>query len=121
MLVTLLAWLYISFVSFSWGTILIYFVKSETEAPGHFTTRCLAGLAVIGVLLGWLSLFTALGHPMIQLVLFIPPLIFWIVLSGQRRTAAAQVAALFGGMKWYAVVLMSLTLVLILVMSTWYI
>ncbi|HEX6333450.1 MAG TPA: hypothetical protein VFZ78_04430, partial [Flavisolibacter sp.] len=121
MLVTLLAWLYISFVSFSWGAIFLYVVKSEREAPGQFFTRCLAGLAVVGILLGWLSLFMALGHPMIQLVLFIPPLIFWIVLPGQRRSAVSQVAALFGGMKWYAVVLMSLTLVLILVMSTWYI
>jgi hypothetical protein len=72
MLVTLLAWVYITFLCWTWG---LFFVrggrKLREDQPldlPHFSIVCIAGLACVTALNGMLSLFLPLGSLLAQLI-----------------------------------------------------
>lgn len=120
MLATLLSWLYISFICWSWGILFLQLIgkitKEESGLP-HFSMICLYGLSVITIVASGLSLFMPLGDWWIQFIFILPAsLIFFM----------KNVPYFFSSLKKELSVLHILSLVLllslwllVLVMSTW--
>src|SRR5215203_3176500 len=71
MAVTILAWIYITFICWSWGDLTISLLKGNAIQKDHFSVPivCMAGLSVITVICGYLSLFLALGNVIPHLLL----------------------------------------------------
>jgi len=120
MLTTLLAWIYISFLSWMWGILFLQFIKkitgSELQLP-HFSLICISGLSVITVIAGILSLFTPLGDWWAQFLFIFPCLVLFF-----KKNPPAFFAALkkqFQNLHLFSIILLSACLLLILVMSTW--
>jgi hypothetical protein len=120
MLTTLLAWIYISFLSWMWGILFLQFIKkitgNELQLP-HFSFICISGLSVITVIAGILSLFMQLGAWWVQFLFIFPCLILFF-----KKDSPAFFAALkkeFQNLHLFSIILLSACLLLILVMSTW--
>ena len=120
MLTTLLAWIYISFLSWMWGILFLQFIKkitgNELQLP-HFSFICISGLSVITVIAGILSLFMQLGGWWVQFLFIFPCLILFF-----KKDSPAFFAALkkeFQNLHLFSIILLSACLLLILVMSTW--
>ena len=63
MLTTLLAWIYISFLSWMWGILFLQLIKKITKNDlhlPHFSIICITGLSAITVIAGTFSLFIPL-------------------------------------------------------------
>src|SRR6187397_892287 len=120
MLTTLLAWIYISFLSWMWGILFLQFIKKITGNELqflHFSLICISGLSVITVIAGILSLFIPLGGWWVQFLFILPCLILFF-----KKDSPAFLAALkkeFQGLHFFSIILLSACLLLILVMSTW--
>ena len=75
MLITLLAWIYITFLCWMWGVLFLQFVKkitkSELQFP-HFSIICITGLSAITVIAGLLSLLIPLGDWWVQFLFILP-------------------------------------------------
>src|SRR5687768_13279128 len=80
MLITALAWIYITLICWLWGMLIIHLLKrftNENEYPlPHYSILCILGLAAITSLGGIISLFFPLGGGLIHLVFVTPPLLF---------------------------------------------
>lgn len=80
MLVTVIAWIYITFLSYSWGSLLLRLtsgVKLLKEKPYiHSSVICFTGLILIASIASILSFFLPLGSGSIQFVFFLPSLFF---------------------------------------------
>ena len=120
MLTTLLAWIYISFLSWMWGRFFLQFIKkitgNELQLP-LFSLICISGLSVITVIAGILSLFIPLGGWWVQFLFILPCLILFF-----KKDSPAFLGALkkeFQGLHLFSIILLSACLLLILVMSTW--
>ncbi len=120
MLATLIAWLYITFLCWTWGTLTLTLLKSSTknELPlPHFTIICIIGLSVITIIAGLLSLFLPLGEWWVQFIFIIPGLsIFFLknvhsfFFSLKKEFVTLHITSL---------ILLSSLLLIIIVMSTW--
>ncbi len=93
MIIILLAWIYISFISFSWGVLFLKGIQklygsSYTMAYG-FCITCFIGLAFIGTTAQILSLFMGLDNVLVQAAFFLPAVISSVFLykPGQVITA----------------------------------
>ena len=120
MLTILLAWIYISFLSWMWGILFLQFIKKitrkELQLP-HFSIICITGLSVITVIAGTLSLFIPLGEWWVQFLFFLPCLGLFF-----KKDSPAFFAALkkeFQDLHFFSMILLSACLLLILVMSSW--
>jgi len=120
MLITLLAWIYISFLSWMWGILFLQYIKkitkSELQLP-HFSIICIIGLSAITVIAGILSLLIPLGEWWVQFLFILPCLILFF-----KRDSPAFFSALkkeFQNLSMLSGILLSVCLLLILVMSTW--
>lgn len=120
MLTTLLAWIYISFLSWLWGILFLQFIKkiikSELELP-HFSIICLTGLSAITVVAGTLSLFIPMGEWWVQFIFIIPCLILFF-----KKDSPAFFVALkkeLQNLHFFSIILLTACLLLILVMSSW--
>src|SRR6186713_3445989 len=119
MLTTLLAWIYISFLSWLWGILFLQFIKkitgNELQLP-HFSIICITGLSAITVIAGTLSLFIPLGEWWVQLF-FIAPCVLLFFKKSQYffESFKDQLSTL----NITSVILLLVCLLLILVMSTW--
>ena len=120
MLTTLLAWIYISFLSWLWGILLLHFIKkiarSELQLP-HFSIICLSGLSAITVIAAALSLFIPMGEWWVQFLFIIPSLVLFF-----KNDSPAFFAALkkeFQDLHFASIILLAACLLLILVMSSW--
>jgi hypothetical protein len=120
MLITLLAWIYISFLSWMWGILFLQFIKRITKGDSqfpHFSIICIIGLSAITVIAGILSLFISLGDWWVQFIFIIPCLVLFF-----KKDSPAFFSALkkeFQDLHLSAIILLSACLLLILVMSTW--
>ena len=80
MLITLLAWIYITFLCWMWGILVLQFIKkittSERQLP-HFSIICITGLAAITVIAGILSLAIPLGDWWVQFLFILPCLLLF--------------------------------------------
>jgi hypothetical protein len=120
MLTTLLAWIYISFLSWLWGILFLQFIKkiikSELQLP-HFSIICITGLSAITVIAATLSLFIPLGEWWVQFLFIIPCLVLFF-----KKDSPAFFATLkkeFQDLHLFSIILLSVCLLLILVMSSW--
>jgi len=120
MLTILLAWIYISFLSWLWGILFLQFIKkitgNELQLP-HFSIICITGLSAITVIAGTLSLFIPLGEWWVQFLFIIPCLGLFF-----KKDSLAFFAALkkeFQDLHFFSMILLSGCLLLILVMSSW--
>jgi hypothetical protein len=120
MLTTLLAWIYISFLSWLWGILFLQFlkniIKSELQLP-HFSIICITGLSAITVIAATLSLFIPMGEWWVQFLFIIPCLVLFF-----KKDSPAFFAALkkeLQDLHLFSVVLLSACLLLVLVMSSW--
>jgi len=120
MLTILLAWIYISFLSWLWGILFLEFIKkitkSELQLP-HFSIICIAGLSAITVIAAILSLFIPLGEWWVQFLFVIPCLVLFF-----KKDSPAFFSVLkkeFQDLHVFSIILLSACLLLILVMSSW--
>ena len=119
MLTTLLAWIYISFLSWMWGIVflqIIRVVKTDLHLP-HFSIICITGLSAITVIAGTLSLFIPLGEWWVQFLFIVPCLVLFF-----KKAPPAFFTALkkeFQDLHFFSIILLSACLLLILVMSSW--
>lgn len=118
MLFTFLACTYISIVCWAWGRLLfIAFNKLTRHEPEfHFSITCIAGLSHIMALAGVLSLFFPLGGWMIQLLLLFPTLfILYGEYNSKFKIAVKDIFSLLPAAQF----LLLISLMIVLVMSTW--
>ncbi len=120
MLTTLLAWIYISFLSWMWGILSLRFIKkitrNELQLP-HFSIICITGLSAITVIAATLSLFIPLGEWWVQFLFILPCLVLFF-----KKESPAFFAALKKELQYLhisSIILLSACLLLILVMSSW--
>jgi len=120
MLTILLAWIYISFLSWMWGILFLQFIKkttrNELQLP-HFSIICITGLSAITVIAAILSLFIPLGGWWVQFLFIIPCLVLFF-----KKDSPAFFAALKKELEYlhfFSIILLSACLLLILVMSSW--
>ena len=120
MLTTLLAWIYISFLSWMWGILFLQFIKkttrNELQLP-HFSIICITGLSAITVIAAILSLFIPLGGWWVQFLFIIPCLVLFF-----KKDSPAFFAALkkeLEDLHFFSIILLSACLLLILMMSSW--
>ena len=120
MLITLLAWIYITFLCWMWGVLFLQFVKkiikSELQFP-HFSIICITGLSAITVIAGLLSLLIPLGEWWVQFLFILTCLVLFF-----KKDPPAFFAVLkkeFQNLHLFSIILLSACLLLILVMSTW--
>jgi len=119
MLTTLLAWIYISFLCWTWGVLFLQIIrveKNDLHLP-HFSIICIIGLATITVIAGALSLFIPLGEWWVQFLFIIPCLVLFF-----KKDSPAFFAVLkkeLQDLHFFSIILLSACLLLILVMSSW--
>src|SRR5436190_10417355 len=120
MLITLLAWIYISFLSWMWGILFLQFIKkilkSKLQFP-HFSIICIIGLSAITVIAGTLSLFIPLGKWWVQFLFIIPSLFLFF-----KKDSPAFFTVLkkeLQDLHFLSIILLFACLLLILVMSSW--
>jgi hypothetical protein len=120
MLTTLLAWIYISFLSWMWGILFLQFIKkttrNELQLP-HFSIICITGLSAITVIAATLSLLIPLGEWWVQFLFIIPCLVLFF-----KKDSPAFFDALkkeFQDLHFFSIILLSACLLLVLVMSSW--
>jgi len=120
MLTILLAWIYISFLSWLWGILFLQsikkIIKSELQLP-HLSIIYITGLSAITVIAAILSLFIPMGEWWVQFLFIIPCLVLFF-----KKNPPAFFAALkkeFQDLHFFSIILLSACLILILVMSSW--
>ncbi|TMI89675.1 MAG: hypothetical protein E6H08_16165 [Bacteroidetes bacterium] len=119
MLTILLAWIYITFLCWTWGILFLQMI-SVTKTRLHFplfSIICITGLSAITVIAGLLSLFFPLGEWWVQFLFIIPCLVLFF-----QKNSPAFFAALkkeFQDLHFISIILLSVCLLLILVMSSW--
>lgn len=120
MLAILFAWLYISFLCWTWGVLFLQLIKQvtgrEMNVP-HFSIVCLTGLSAITVIAGLLSLFIPLGEWWAQFLFIIPALLIFFIKNIPYFFSSLKKE--FSWLHISSLVLLSSLLVLILVMGSW--
>jgi len=120
MLTTLLAWIYISFLCWMWGILVLRLInkttKNELRFP-HFGIICLAGLSAITVFASILSLMIPLGTWWVQFLFIVPCLVLFFKQDSPSFFAALKNE--FQSLHRLSKILLYACLLLILVMTTW--
>jgi len=119
MLTTLLAWIYITLLCWMWGVLFLQLIKRITKTDlqhPHFSIICITGLSAITVVAGILSLFIPLGDWWVQLFFIIPCL---FLLRKNPTHFFFSFKKEFSNHHLVSCILLSASLLLILVMSTW--
>src|SRR5688572_17486787 len=96
MLFILLAWVYISFICWTWGCLLLRLFRGSTAGEAvvnQFPIVCFTGMAFLGVIVLWLSFFIPLGGCTAHLIIVIPAL-FSFLRKDIRITCLHQLASL---------------------------
>ena len=120
MLATLLAWLYISFICWSWGIVLLQLIRKITKEEfglPHFSMICLFGLAAITIVASGLSLFMPLGDWWIQFIFILPALLIFFLKNVPYFFSSLKMG--LSVLHIFSLVLLLSLLLLVLVMSTW--
>ena len=120
MLTTLLAWIYISFLSWMWGILFFQFIKKITGSELQLRISASFVLLVfppLQLLQAILSLFIPLGEWWVQFLFIIPCLVLFF-----KKDSPAFFSALkkeLQDLHFFSIILLSACLLLILVMSSW--
>ncbi len=122
MLITLLAWIYLTLLCYTWGLLLLSltnkFTKEKMDQP-EFSFVCLLGLICITTIASLLSLFLPTGSLIVQLIVLIPAIIYFI--TGKMVLRIKNEIDLFASLKTLPKLLFFCCLVLILILSSTYI
>ncbi len=118
MIATLLVWIYILVLSYSWGTIFLNLTYKrhldDHQHNIHFSIVCLAGISIIGTICGILSLVMPLGNWFVHLLVLLPCL---KVIPGSIYKL--KIKLLFAGYPIILKLLMATFIAIILLMTTW--
>jgi hypothetical protein len=120
MLTTLLAWIYITFLSWMWGVLFLQTIKKITKTEGqlpHFSIVCITGLSAITIIAGMLSLVMPLGSWWVQLFFITPCLA--LLLKKNVPSFFISAKKEFLNLHLLSSILLYSCLLLILVMCTW--
>ena len=120
MLATLLAWLYISFLCWTWGVLFLVLVRKITKTEllfPLFSIICITGLSIITIFAGILSLFMPLGHWWVQFLFIVPALAVFFINNVPYFFSSLKKE--FSLLHSIPLILLSLLLLLILVMGSW--
>lgn len=120
MLTTLLAWIYITFLSWMWGILFLQTIKRITKTDWqlpHFSIVCITGLSAITFIAGMLSLVMPLGNWWVQFFFILPCLILFFKKNAPYFFASVKKE--ISNLHLVSSVLLFSCLLLILVMSTW--
>lgn len=121
MIILLLAWVYLTIISFFWGKLLISFLGFDQKSlPGRIDFLiivCFGGLAMLALLFQFLSLFISLGSWFAQIIVIIP---FIFCLRNKRTiTFIYECCGKWRKVRSPVKTLIATTIVLILVISSW--
>lgn len=118
MIITLLAWLYITTLCWMWGIMLLGYLKKITGQSEtiqiHFCITCLAGLAGITVFSSFLSLFVPLNGILVQLILLLPCISLFFL-----KPSFPILKNHLSGLPVVLSLLFCVCVLLLLLMSTW--
>jgi hypothetical protein len=120
MLATLLAWLYISFLCWTWGVLFLTLTRKITKTElvfPHFSIICITGLSIITILAGVFSLYIPLGHWWVQFFFILPALAVFFINNVPNFFSSLKKE--FSFLRITALILLLLLLLLVLVMSSW--
>ena len=120
MLTTLLAWIYITFLSWMWGILFLQAIKRITKTSvqlPHFSIICITGLSAITIIAGILSLVIPLGTWWVQFFFIAPCLVLFFKKNNFYFFASLKKE--IPNLHLVSSILLSACLLLILVMSTW--
>jgi hypothetical protein len=121
MIILLLAWIYLTIVSFSWGKLLISFLgpgqKSLPSRVDFWILVCFGGVAILAAISQFLSLFIPLGSWYAQIIVIIP-----VLICLKNKSMALIISECY--CKWKKVrspvkILTVTTALLILIISSW--
>ena len=119
MLTTLLAWIFITFLCWTWGVLFLKMIrvaKTDLHLP-HFSIICITGLSVITVFASILSLFIPLGEWWVQFLFIFPCLALFFKKDSPLFFSALKKE--LQDLHFISIILLSACLLLILVMSSW--
>lgn len=123
MIITAIAWFYISFICLTWGILMIEGLKrisgTTSETLIHPAIICFIGLVAVTSFASVLSLFFPLGTWPVQLLILSPSAMF--IFFKDTRATLSNVKKIFHDLHFASIILLCLCLLLIVVMSTWYI
>lgn len=121
MLVTMLAWIYITILCWMWGMLVLQGIKKISADKNYvlpgFSIICLTGFGGITVFASILSLFIPLGSWQLQIILFIP--CFFFLLKKPERSFLKDIKQFLTGMHQGLQFLLIVCLLMTLVMSSW--
>ena len=120
MLTTLLAWIYITLLCWTWGTLFFLFIKKITKAElqsPHFSIICITGLAAITIIAGIFSLMIPMGRWWVQLLFIAPCLILFLRTNSPHFLFVVKKE--FQNIHPLTAIFLFACSLLILVMSTW--
>jgi hypothetical protein len=119
----LIAWIYITAISWAWGYLLMKLFKvvlkqTEPFLP-IFSITCFAGLSLLAVIAGFLSLVIPLGGIIVQLIILAPVII--VALSDKTMPAIfyLQLQSFFVWRSKSVCCFFLLFLLMVLVLNTW--
>lgn len=119
MITTIIAWIYITFLSFSWGKLFFRITAKSLSinhiSDIHFSIVCCNGIVVITTIGTILSFFLPLGLYYIQLILLLPCLFSLKEIFGKKNTYAEKQLSLLPLLK----LLLACYIIVALLMSTW--
>jgi hypothetical protein len=120
MLATLLVWVYVSFLCWTWGILFLRLTRTLTNDElvfPHFSIICLTGLSAITIVAGILSLIIPLGDWWAQFFFIIPALAVYFIKNTPYFVSSLKKE--FSLLHVNSLVLLLSLLLLIVVMSTW--
>lgn len=119
MLITLLAWVYISFVCYAWGRLFLQLMSRNNHPLSYgFSITCFIGLAITGSLAQIISLFTGLGSIAVQLI-FLVPAVAAGLFAKQRWPFFIKMKTAVRSIRLPVAFVLATTLLMILVMSVY--
>ena len=124
MLITMLAWIYISFLCHTWGMLFIKLLSktygTSKVASYGFSITCFIGLAFIAAIAQVISLFTGLSSIVIQLMFFLPAVLAFFFFE-QPLQYIQKTNAFIRSMHPVIAFLLTTTLLMVLVMGVYFI
>ena len=122
MILLLLVWIYITWLCLVWGNIFFSFTVRPDKAgfihPSPWII-CFTGLALIGVITSWLSLFLPAGFFMHPVLLV--PAILYNYLPANRKLIRKQINRVFSGYSRFTGFMAAACVLLVLLISSHYI
>src|SRR5438105_2099978 len=122
MLFSLLAWIYISFICWTFGCLTVSLLRNisreKTERQPSFSIICFIGLASLSIILSYVSLFMPLGDWHIHLFVLIASFLYWSKLK-IRILFFDQFKSIFRSLNGNIIFLFAIAAFLILLLVIW--